>query len=88
VQLIRIAGPAAAMKRLAEVEGLQFERTSAREVEQDRWQVSGYATDDAVAALKERGLDIEAQMEPAALEEQRKVLFDRLDAEHAREAQE
>jgi hypothetical protein len=88
VQLIRIAGPAAALRRLAEVEGLQFERTSARQIDGDRWQVSGYASDDAVAKLEERGLDVEAQIEPQELEDQRKVLFERLDAARAREAQE
>ena len=88
MQLIRIAGPAAAMRRLAEVEGLQFERTSARQTDDDRWQVSGYASDDAVATLKERGLDVEPQIERQELEDQRKVLFERLDAEHAREARE
>jgi hypothetical protein len=88
VQLIRIAGPAAALRRLAEVEGLQFERTSARQIDGDRWQVSGYASDGAVATLEERGLDVEAQIEPQELEDQRKVLFDRLDAARAREAQE
>jgi hypothetical protein len=88
VQLIRIAGPAAALRRLAEVEGLQFERTSARQIDGDRWQVSGYASDDAVAKLEERGLDVEAQIERQELEDQRKVLFERLDAARAREAQE
>lgn len=88
MQLIRIAGPAAALRRLAEVEGLQFERTSARQIDGDRWQVSGYASDGAVATLEERGLDVEAQIEPQELEDQRKVLFDRLDAARAREAQE
>jgi hypothetical protein len=88
VQLIRIAGPAAALRRLAEVEGLQFERTSARQIDGDRWQVSGYASDGAVATLEARGLDVEAQIEPHELEDQRKVLFDRLDAARAREAQE
>ena len=88
MQLIRIAGPTSAMRRLAEVDGLDFERTSARQIEDDRWQVSGYATDDALVALRERGLDVEPQVEPKELEDQRKVLFERLDAEHAREAQE
>jgi hypothetical protein len=76
------------MRRLAEVEGLSFERTSARRLDDDRWQVSGYATDDAVAALRERGLEIEAVVEPEALDEQQRVLFSQLEADQAREAQE
>jgi len=88
VQLIRIAGPTEPMRRLAEVEGLDFERTSARRTGDDRWQVSGYATDGALVTLRERGLDVEAVVEPEALDEQRRVLFTRLQAEQAREARE
>lgn len=87
MQLIRIAGPTEPMRRLAEVEGLVFERTSARRLDPDRWQVSGYATDEALATLRERGLDVEAVVEPAALDEERKVLFTRLEADRAREAE-
>ncbi len=88
VQLIRIAGPTAPMRRLSEVEGLHFERTSARRVGDDRWQVSGYASDDALATLRERGLEIEAVVESEELDEQRKALYSRLEAEQAREARE
>jgi hypothetical protein len=76
------------MRRLAEVDGLDFERTSARRLGDDRWQVSGYATEEAVAALRERGLDVETVVEPEALDEQRRALFSRLEADQAREAQE
>jgi hypothetical protein len=88
VQLIRIAGPTEPMRRLAEVEGLDFERTSARRLNDDRWQVSGYATDDALVTLRERGLDVETVVDAQALEEQRQVLFTRLQAEQAQEPQE
>ena len=88
MQLIRIAGPTEPMRRLAEVDGLNFERTSARRLDGDRWQVAGYATDEAVAALRERGLDVETVVEPEALDEQRRALFSRLQADQAREAQE
>ena len=87
MQLVRIAGPTEPMRRLGEVSGLDFERTSARRLEDDRWQVSGYASDEALATLRERGLDVEAVVETDELAEQRDVLFTRLDAEHAREAQ-
>jgi 8-oxo-dGTP diphosphatase len=43
------------MRRLGDVDGLDFERTSARRLGEDRWQVSGYASDAALAALRERG---------------------------------
>lgn len=87
-QLIRIAGPTAPMRRLAEVDGLDVERTSARRLDDDRWQVSAYATDEALAALRDRGLDIEPVVESDELSAQRAVLFTRLDAARAREAQE
>jgi hypothetical protein len=87
VQLVRITGPAQPMRRLGEVAGLNFERTSARRVADDRWQVSGYATDEALAALGERGLEVEAVLDREALSEERSVLFAKLDADRAREAQ-
>jgi hypothetical protein len=76
------------MRRLAQVDGLDFERTSARRLDDDRWQVSGYATDEALTTLRERGLEVESVVEPEALDEQRNVLFTRRQAEQAREAQE
>ena len=87
MQLIRIAGPTAPMRRLADVDGLDFERTSARRLGDDRWQVSGYATDAALATLRERGLDVEAVVETEELTRQREVLFTRLEEEPRREAE-
>ena len=88
MQLVRIAGPTEPMRRLGEVAGLDFERTSARRLDDDRWQVSGYASDEALATLRERGLDVESVVETAELSEQRSALFSKLDDDHAREAQE
>lgn len=88
MQLVRIAGPTEPMRRLGDVAGLQFERTSARRLDDDRWQVSGYASDEALATLRERGLEVESVVEPAELSEQRSTLFAKLDDDHAREAQE
>jgi hypothetical protein len=76
------------MRRLGEVAGLNFERTSARRLDDDRWQVSGYASDEALADLRERGLEVESVVEAAELSEQRSVLFEKLDDDRAREAQE
>ena len=87
MQLVRIAGPTEPMRRLGEVAGLDFERTSARRVEENRWQVSGYASDEALATLRERGLEVEAVVEREELAEERDVLFSKLDADRAREAQ-
>ena len=75
VQLIRIAGPTDAMRRLADVPGLDFERTSATRLDDERWQVSGYATEEALAELEARGLSVESVVEPAALQEQRDELY-------------
>jgi hypothetical protein len=88
VQLVRITGPTEPMRRLGEVAGLDFERTSARRIADDRWQVSGYATDEALAALGERGLEVEPVVEREELDEQRSVLFEKLADDQAREAQE
>ena len=82
---VRVAGATEPMRRLGEVAGLDFERTSARRVGDDRWEVAGYASDDALAALRERGLDVEEVVEPAALAEQRSALYARLQAEYANE---
>jgi hypothetical protein len=87
MQLIRIAGPTEPMRRLADVDGLDFERTSARRLGDDRWQVSGYATDEALATLRERGLDVEAVVAAEELTRQRAVLFTRLEEEQRREAE-
>ena len=87
LQLVRIAGPTEPMRRLGEVAGLDFERTSARRLDEDRWQVSGYASEEALATLRERGLEVEAVVEQQELSEQRSVLYEKLDEDHAREAQ-
>lgn len=87
MQLVRIAGPTEPMRRLGEVAGLDFERTSARRIGEDRWQVSGYASDDALSTLRERGLEIEPVVESEALEGQREVLYSKLEEDRAREAQ-
>ena len=75
------------MRRLGEVAGLDFERTSARRLEDERWQVAGYASEEALATLRERGLEVECVVETEELAAQRSVLFDKLDADRAREAQ-
>lgn len=75
MQLIRIAGPTEAMRRLAEVEGLDFERTSASRLDDDTWQVAGYATDAALAELGERGLQTELVVPAEQVAEERAVLY-------------
>ncbi len=85
---VRVAGATEPMRRLGEVPGLDFERTSARRVGDDRWQVAGYASDDALAALRERGLEVEEVVEPAPLAEQRPALYARLQAEYGDEPRE
>lgn len=86
MQLVRIAGPTEPMRRLGSVAGLDVERTSARRLGDDRWQVSGYASEAALATLRERGLEVESVVEPAELTEQRSALFRKLDDDRAREA--
>ena len=75
MQLVRIAGPAEEMRRLGEVEGLDFERTSATRLEGETWRVSGYVTDAALEELRARGLRIEVVVEAEQLDEQRATLF-------------
>ena len=75
MQLVRIAGPTEAMLRLADVEGLDFERTSASRLDDDTWQVAGYATDEALAELETRGLSTELVVPAEKVEEDRQVLY-------------
>jgi hypothetical protein len=75
MQLVRISGPTDAMRALAEVDGLDFERTSASRLDDDTWQVAGYATDEALAEIAKRGLTAELVVAAAELSEQRAVLF-------------
>ena len=82
---VRVVGATEPMRRLGEISGLDFERTSARRVGDDRWQVAGYASDEALAALRERGLEVEEVVEPAPLAEQRPALYARLQAAYADE---
>ena len=75
MQLVRIAGPTEAMLRLAEVEGLDFERTSASRLDDDTWQVAGYASDEALAELRTRGLETELVVPAAQVADERQVLY-------------
>lgn len=75
MQLVRIAGPTEAMLRLHEVDGLDFERTSANRLDDDTWQVAGYATDEALAELETRGLTTELVVPAEKLAEERGALF-------------
>ncbi len=75
MQLIRIAGPADAMRRLGEVDGLDFERTSATRLDDETWQVAGYATEEALEDLRGRDLRIEVVVDAEQLGEQRATLF-------------
>jgi hypothetical protein len=75
MQLVRIAGPTDAMRALSEVDGLDFERTSASRLDDETWQVSGYATDEALAEIEKRGLTAELVIGAAELSEQRAALF-------------
>jgi len=75
MQLVRIAGPTAAMRLLGEVRGLDFERTSASRIDESTWQVAGYATDDALAELATRGLSTELVTAADTLSAQRDELF-------------
>ena len=63
------------MRRLAEVEGLDFERTSANRLDDDTWQVAGYATDEALAELETRGLAAELVVPAEQVAEERASLF-------------
>lgn len=86
MQLIRIAGPSEPLRRLARVDGLDIKRSSARRLDDERWEVSGYATDEALAVLREQAVDVEVVLAPDALEEQRQILFERVQAAQALDA--
>ena len=75
MQLVRIAGPTAEMRRLGDVEGLDFERTSATRLDDDTWQIAGYATDEALEEVRSRGLDAELVVPADQLAQERETLF-------------
>ena len=83
VQLIRIAGPIEPMRRLLRIDGLDVKRSSARRLAGGRGQVSGYASDEALATLREQQLDVEVLTSPEALETERQMLFERVQAVRA-----
>ena len=87
MQLIRIAGQAEPLRRLARLQGLDIKRSSARRLDEDRWQVSGYASDEALARLEEQGLDVEVLVDPQALEDQRRALFAQIEALQAQQVE-
>ncbi len=74
-QLVRIAGPTAQMRALGEVQGLDFERSSANRIDDETWQVAGYATDEALAELASRGLSTELIAAGETLSAERDELF-------------
>ena len=75
MQLVRIAGPTEEMRRIGDVEGLHFERTSATKLGDDTWQVAGYASDEALEELRGRGLRTELVVAAERLQEERSMLF-------------
>jgi hypothetical protein len=75
MQLVRIAGPTEEMRRIGDVEGLHFERTSATKLGDDTWQVAGYASDEALQELHARGLRTELVVAAERLQEERSMLF-------------
>jgi len=73
------------MRRLGEVEGLDFERTSANRLDDDTWQVSGHATDEALAELDTRGLSTEVVAASDQIAEERQALFSKLERDREEE---
>ena len=76
MQLVRIAGPAEPMRRLAEVEGLEFERTSATRLGGRHLARVGLRhRRGARRSCAGAGLSVELVVEAAQLDEQRATLF-------------
>jgi hypothetical protein len=75
MQLVRIAGPTEEMRCLGDVEGLHFERSSATRLDDDTWQVAGYASDEALAELRGRGLRTELVVDSDELAQERETLY-------------
>ncbi|MEY2515939.1 MAG: hypothetical protein QOJ89_3297 [bacterium] len=75
MQLVRISGPTEEMRRLNEVDGLHFERSSANRLDEDTWQIAGYATDEVLEELRARGLRTELVVPADKLAEERDTLF-------------
>ena len=85
MQLVRIAGPTAQLRPLGQVEGLDLKRASAILLDDDTWQVSGYATDEALVELQSRGLTTELVIAPERVAEEREVLFSQMAVQAAAE---
>jgi hypothetical protein len=86
MQLVRISGPTEEMRRLNEVEGLHFERSSANRLDEDTWQIAGYATDEVLEELRGRGLSTELVVPADKLAEERTTLFASLTRDEEEEA--
>ena len=85
MQLIRIAGPMEPMRRITRIDGLDVKRSSARRLGDGNWQVSGYATDEALEALRDQPVEVAVVAGSEALEEQRQALFSQVQALQAAE---
>jgi murein tripeptide amidase MpaA len=78
MQLVRIAGSTAQMRRLGEVEDLQFQPASAVRLDDDRWEVSGYASDEVLAEIGSRGLSTEVIADAGQVAGERDDVFAQL----------
>ena len=78
MQLVRIAGSTAEMRRLAEVEDLVFQPASATKLGDDSWEVSGYASEGVLAELAGRGLSTEVVAAADQVAGQRDIVFAQL----------
>lgn len=63
MNLIEIEGPTELMQKLKEIEGLSLSYGSARKVGEDLWYVSGYASDEAINAIRSLGGTVTVKMD-------------------------
>lgn len=78
MHLIRVHGASDTMMTIGDVADLHFERTSAVELSDHTWQVSGVATDAAIEELHRRGLQTETISTSEQLRAGQTTLLDQL----------
>jgi hypothetical protein len=62
VHFVEIQATQAAIAALEKGPGLLVKPAGATEVEPDRWRVGGYATDEVIAELRDRGYQVTVAM--------------------------
>lgn len=72
---VQIEGPRDVLLGLVNIPGLQIFRHTATQIDADRWVVSAYATDDAIAQVEARGATVNIIMSAEELRQHQERVF-------------